>query len=60
MPKKLNAMLASTGINHCISCVEGEEQINPGFVLHVLGLLVLGIFLVEVRASLVFLFIWSL
>ena len=32
---------------------EGEEQINPGFVLHVLGLIVLGIFVVEVTYSIV-------
>jgi hypothetical protein len=36
-----------------LSFTESEEQINPGFVLHVLGLIVLGIFVVEVDDHLV-------
>ncbi|XP_062516900.1 voltage-gated hydrogen channel 1-like [Corticium candelabrum] len=37
--------LYANGALQCIT--KGEEQINPGFVLHVLGLVVLGVFLLE-------------
>jgi hypothetical protein len=44
MEEKTECLYAS-GALRCIT--KSEEQINPGFVLHVLGLIVLGIFVVE-------------